>query len=187
MNKITLSSIHLLNESDIDSLSNQLRLLNKNLTDLIAAIGSQSFWDSQLFAAILGASSAIIVLIVQRLWNWHNLRKDKMDKIYKCIGEQNVFWSPRSLFKKASNTHYAGTEITIGKKMVIDLRSSVKYWRYPNYFIRKLFKKYEHSLMNFNNCKDNNYEKYFVESESLLEKIKEIAFKKTGENQWTIR
>lgn len=187
MTDIILSYMRILNETDIDNLAKQLQLLNNNMSILIETIGSQSFWNSQLFAAIIGASSAIAVLLIQQLWNLKNNRKNRMDKIYKWICAQYGFWAPRSLFENASNTSYSGTEKPIGEKMVIDLRSHVKYWRYPNYRLRRYFKEYEHSLLSFNVCSDKNYEKYFSNSELIFEKIKDIAFKKTGENEWTIR
>lgn len=184
------------------SIVNQLQQINENLTILNKAISSQSFWNSQLFAAIIGASSAIIVLLIQQFWNWHLKRKEKLGEIYKWIAEQYKFWDPDSLFKNASSTiyecmhtnHVTGKtdiipEKLLGEKMVIEFRSHVKYWTFPSCWLRRSFEKYENSLLDFNNCDKNdrnNLNILFSRSESVLNKIKDNSFKKTGENEWTI-
>src|SRR4030043_1843147 len=141
--------------STAESILKQMQEMNNNISELTNIIQtSQSFWNSQLFAAIIGASSAIMVLLIKQLWNWKQKRKDALEKIYKWIAEQNDFWNPRSLFDEASRTGYGCTtrddvtggttnipEKTLGEKMVIELRSHVKYWKYPSHWLRKLFKK----------------------------------------------
>lgn len=175
----------LINNSDIAGITEQLKLLNQNLSELINTVGSQSFWNSQLFAAIIGASSVIVVLLIQQIWHWKKNRNERMNKIYKWISEQYGFWYPKSIYEQSSNTTYHDTDKPIGEKMVIYLRSHVKYWQYPNYKLRRYFREFENSLLSFNDCKDNNYENYFLKSKLILEKIRDIAFKKTGENEWT--
>ena len=181
---------------------NQLKLLNENIKNLTDAIAHQSFWDSQLFAATLGASSVLVVLIVQQVMDWRNKRNQRLEKIYTWMSEQIDFFDPKCLFKQASSTSYQCTvndnktgkiiekipEKPIGEKMVIELRTNVKYWRFPSFKLSCLFKRYEKSLLEFNEaCDINQVElaKYFSKSNELFEKLKKLAFDKTGENEWT--
>jgi hypothetical protein len=57
-----------LSNGEPEGILQQLQLFNKTLTELVKAVqNSQSFWNSQLFAAILGASAAIFVMLMQQL------------------------------------------------------------------------------------------------------------------------
>jgi len=184
-----------------DEFITQLIVLNENLQNLTEALSHQSFWNSQLFAAILGASSAIIVLFVHLILKWRTKRNQRLEGIYNWMAEQIDFFDPKSLYKEASRTTYKSItkdktgkvlnetpEKPIGDKMVIELRGHVKYWRFPSLKLRRLFKKYEESLLEFNNVNNGDPEKYKQKSYSsnkLFEKLKNLSFKKTGENEWT--
>ena len=173
-----------------DSVLQQLHTINDTLSELVKAVqSSQSFWNSQLFAAILGASAAISVVMIQQLWNWRKNIKERLEKIYKWITEQNAFWSPQSLYNQASQTSYAcNPDKLLGEKMVIELRRHVKYWKYPDIRLRNLFKRYEKLLLQFNSCdcsKADSVSKYLAEADAVFTKITERVYKKTGENQWT--
>jgi hypothetical protein len=186
----------------LENILGQLHLINENLRALTTVIESQSFWNSQLFAAIIGASSAILVLVIQQIWNWQHKRWERLEKVYAWITEQYHFWGPRALFDEAASTAYGATvtdnvtgkteqtpDKALGEKMVIGLRSHVKYWRYPSFRLRRLFKKYEEAIRKFNNCDHRNrneLNEYLSTAERIFQKLTTLAFKKTGENKWTI-
>ena len=165
-------------------------------------IASRSFWDSQLAAAIIGAGSAILIVIMQYLWKRHKQQKEELDKIYSWIVESYNFWTPDSLLTLASEISYGGTttdnlsgekriipEKPLGEKMVIELRKHVKYWQFPSWILKWYFKKYEKSLRLFNTVDPHSNDEFrsnLLFSESIMSKIKKIAFKRSGENEWTI-
>jgi hypothetical protein len=118
------------------------------------------------------------------------MRKESLEKIYEWIAKQNVFWNPRSLYKEASNTGYADNPMKLlGEKMVIELRRQVKYWKYPDIRLRRLFKRYEKVVLEFNNCdytKKDQVNQYLKKAEQVFVNITGRVYEKTGENQWTI-
>lgn len=189
-------------QSTLEGIIKQLEVINENLSTLTKAVTSQSFWNSQVGAAIIGAAAAIFVILIQQFWNWRKKRKEKLDKIYEWIAEKYHFWTPRSLYDQASSTSYGGTshdtltgetkkipEKSLGEKMVIELRSHVKYWRFPSYRLKSYFKKYEASLIRFNSLDQNGkdqLQEFFSISEEFLSKIKDMAFRESGENEYTI-
>ena len=204
MNKITtlITIYDNLETSMHEDIIQQLVLLNKNVSNLTEVIGNQSFWNSQLFAAILGASSAILVLLIQSILKWRKGRSQRLEKIYLWAAEQIDFHSPEQLFASARNTSFASVtknkdaemirktpEKPIGEKMVINLKDHVKYWKFPNSKIKRLFTKYEKSLLDFNSVDDGaektDYENQFSASNTIFQQIKDLAFKVTGENEWT--
>jgi len=169
----------------IGEISRQIYNINITLRHLTKVIDAQSFWNSQLFAAILGAFSAIVI---QQGLTWLHKRKESLDKTYRWVAEQHVFWSPDSLLNSAENTSYGSPDKPLGEKMIIDLRSHVKYWRYPYSKIKKQFAKYEKSLHRFNDFGGTGMptkEDCLKISNSYFESIKNISFKKSGENEWT--
>ena len=76
-------------------------MTNENLLALTKAVNAQSFWNSQLFAAILGASSAIVVLLIGRVLDWYRKRKERLDKIYNDIAQKYYHWNPETLLRDA--------------------------------------------------------------------------------------
>lgn len=185
-----------------DEIVNQLIVLNSNLSEITELLKNKSFWDSQLFAAMLGASSAVFVVIFQIFLSWRKKRSKKLREIYQWAAEQIDFHTPNDLFKEANNTSYGPVtknkdgkiidrtpEKQVGEKMVLELKNRVKYWNFPHSKIRKLFIKYEKSLSQFDQVNDpidkKGYEKYFKESEKIFQQIKKLSFKMTGENEWT--
>ncbi len=181
----------------------QLMLLNNNISALTeATIGAKSFWNSQLFAAILGASSAVLVVLLQSLLKWRKERNERLERIYLWAAEQIDFYSPKQLFGTARSTCFASVtknkegevikstpEKPVGEKMLIELKEHVKYWNFPHSRIRRLFTKYDQSLLDFNQVKEpaeeSDYEIYFLASNEIFNQIQELAFQVTGENEWT--
>jgi len=190
------------NYSLMNTISKQLALINNTLSDISKALSTQSFWNSQLFAAIIGASSAILVLLIQQFWVWYRNKKHKFNEVCNWIAGKYQFMTPDVLFEIASSTSYGSTvhnkttreekiipEKPLGDKMVIELRSKVKYWRFPSFRLRRLFKKYEMSLNKFNDFDSidgDDLNRLLSESRKYIEIIKNIAFRKTGENDYTI-
>ena len=82
--------------SSIDDVVRQLEIITTNLSMLNKTIASRSFWDSQLAAAIIGAGSAILIVIMQYLWKRHKQQKEELDKIYSWIVESYNFWTPEN-------------------------------------------------------------------------------------------
>lgn len=180
-----------------NELIEQLIILNQNVHNLSETISHKSFWDSQLFAAILGSSSAVIVLLVQSFLKWRVKRNQRLDEIYNSMAEQLGFYSPEVLYRKAANTIYQSTtkdkngniireipEKPLGEKMVIELRSNIKYWRFPNSKIRRLFGQYEKSLRAINHINNDDQEQ-LSQANKFFEKLQQLSFQKTGENEWT--
>lgn len=171
----------------LENIARQLHLTNENLLALTKAVNAQSFWDSQLFAAILGASSAIIT---QHALNWFHKRKERLDKIYSYIAQKYYHWSPETLLRDAFSTFYPGGDKPLGEKMIIKLRGQVKYWTYPSFRLRRHFKKYEQALLEFNKYNgkvldSDELKRYLLRADTIHEKLKDRAFKQTGENEWT--
>ena len=174
----------------LENIARQLHLTNENLLALTKAVNAQSFWNSQLFAAILGASSAIVVLLIGRVLDWYRKRKERLDKIYNDIAQKYYHWNPETLLRDAFSTSYQGEDKPLGEKMIIKLRGQVKYWQYPSFRLRRHFKKYEQALLEFDkyNGKDldaDELKEYLSQAAVIHKKLKARAFKKTGENEWT--
>jgi hypothetical protein len=173
-----------------DNVLQQIHAINDTLSELVKAVqSSQSFWNSQLFAAILGASAAISVVMIQQLWNWRKNIIERLEKTYEWIAEQNGFWNPKALYNEASRTSYVcKPDKLLGEKMVIELRRRVKYWKYPDIRLRRLFKRYEKLLLQFNSCdcsKADNVSEHLAKANVVFTEITHRAYKRTGENQWT--
>jgi hypothetical protein len=124
----------------------QLYTLNKTLSELVKAVqSSQSFWNSQLFAAMVGAGAAISVVLIQQLWNWWKNTNERLGEIYKWIAEQHVFWDPRALYDRASRTSYGctstdpitgGTGTLLGFEVYTEvMRTSANYCDSPFFLI----------------------------------------------------
>ena len=85
-------------KNSLDDISRQLHAIHESLQSLVKVLSSQSFWNSQLFGAIIGASSALLIILIQQIWVWWHKRKTKLDGFYKWIAEQYVFLTPDALY-----------------------------------------------------------------------------------------
>ena len=202
MNSLLINAVVEKN-NDIKDVVKELQNINLSLSKIVDIESKNSFWDSQLFAAILGASAALLVLILPHAWGVYIRRKERLNEIYNWVGAKYVFWTPKVLYEDALSTAYVGedglntqddikknTEKPLGEKMIIDFRSSVKYWTYPMSKIRNLFKKYENSLNEFSNVDYKNkaqIDQCIANSNKIMLRIKNLAFHKTGENEFTIK
>jgi hypothetical protein len=190
-------------DSSLENISKQLQLINENLAALIKVMESQSFLNSQLFAAIIGASAAILVLIMKEIWDWRRKRSERLKKTYSWITQNHVWINPRSLFEKASSTGYGYTKTDsvtgettqikdkpLGEKMSIELRRMVKYRDFNSILLRRLFAKYNRSLLTFNGYDgktEDQRNNFLNNSERIFEKIKRRAFRRIGEDEFTLR
>ncbi len=71
--------------------------------------------------------------------------------------------------------------------MVIGLRSHIKYWYEPFSKIRFLISWYEKSLWSIKEgtIEEIKEQKEYKEAEKRFQKIMDLVYKKTGENEWT--
>ncbi len=177
----------------------QLSEINKSIVSLTKEISSRSFWNSQLFAAIIGASAAILVFIITQIIQYCRKSAERHEEYCLWLTKNYIFYRPESLLKEAKHTGYGGTttnpftgqkKVTpdkpLGEKMIIELRRGTKYWRKSSLKIKRKFKKYEEKLLKFNTAKNKSELIECLESaNTIFEEIKTMAFKHTGENQWT--
>jgi len=175
--------------------------INENLSVIAEALYENNFWDSQWFAALIGDSAAVAVFSIEKLFLWRRRKSEKLVDLAKWLNVQWIFRSPGDLLKSARSSGYGYTKTEgktgkkevvldkpLGEKMVITLRRDLKYWRYPGWRFRRLFRKYEKSLQAFDMLKDGDKEeqdRLLAQAKIYFEKIDNLAFKITGDNEWT--
>lgn len=154
----------------------------------------EQFWDTQWFATLVGALSA---LLVTYLVNFFSKRNAILNDFYKKMAQDYHICSLSSIVAEAGITLYGHTETvnvesrvipekTLAEKVVIVLRKRCKYWQLPYSKIRKMFEKYERLLSKIpDNCNKQCEESKLAEE--YFEKIMRHVYKKTGETFWTAR
>jgi len=184
-----------------DSLIFELRAINQNLDKLAEVVAPNSFLDSQLFGALIGASAAIGVLLLQQTWGWLEKRNQRIDEIYDWVVKQHDFFAPKNLYKNAVNHTYGGTwsdgltgrtrkipNKPLGEKMVIELGRKTKHTTWPRCKLRRLLGRYEKSVVLFDDCDPKNRDElnhYLDIAEKAYEPIVNEVYKKKGVNEWT--
>lgn len=184
-----------MNSPDLPS---SIEALSQSIQNLTVALHYQPFWNSNWFAALIGALSAIVVTSVI---DDVRKRRLKLREFYAWIMEQGTFSSPSALLHVARITMYGHTftkngvstevpEKPLGEKMVIELRKHTKYWLFPYSRIRLLFHSYERTLQKIpadESAKTVESNLIYKEAEEIFNKIMRLAERKTGDNQWTVR
>lgn len=184
-----------------DTIIAALNGINSNLAQIVENLSNKSFLDSQWFAALIGAGSAIIIFSIEKTISWRKRENEKLLDYCKWLNEQWVFRSPDSLLNSARSTVYGHEERNLtsgevkvvpekplGEKIVIELRRDLKWWRQPNRKLHRYFKKYEKMLYKFDQLKDDDPEQEKVLIEQALgyyNKIDNYAYKITGDNEHT--
>ncbi|MGZ8227639.1 MAG: hypothetical protein ACXWT3_13535 [Methylococcaceae bacterium] len=178
-----------------------LNEINTNLSIIAQSLANDSFINSQWFSALIGAGSAIFIVIIEKYISWRKRENERLLDFCKWLNEQWPFRSPDTLLKAARSTVYGHEERNsktgevkvvpekpLGEKMVIELRRDLKWWREPNRTLNKYFKKYEELLSKFDQLHeaDSTLEKQLIdEAMKYYEKIDAYAFKVTGDNEHT--
>lgn len=169
----------------------ELHAIAINIEELGVLIqnNSRSFWNTQWFAALIGAISALSITFLKEVVE---KRSRRMNEIYNWLMGNKWALSLDSFVDSATHTSYSKPDKPIGEKVVIELRRHCKYWRFPLSKVRYLFQKYEKALWKLPNLPNREREKIknsdeYVVAEKLFRKISELVEKKTGENWWTYR
>lgn len=178
----------------------ELHIIAENINNLSMAIEKTSgaLWNTQWFAALIGALAATIVGL---LIKYTGKRIEKLTNFYNFLIQNRVWIEPESLIERASSISYGRTvrhndgktivylEKPISEKVVIELRKLCKYWRLPISYVRLLFKKYEFTLQALPNQILPEIKKSleYQQSDILFKKIMDLVEKKTGETEWTRR
>ena len=168
--------------SYLADIRNQLDEINTNMDVINAYLAKESFWNSQLFAAIVGAGSALSIFMIKYIIDHLKKRSIELKKFYLFIVEQSDFYSPSGLLEEA-NGHQHFKQKNIGEKMKISLRERVKYWNIPYGKIVRLFKKYEKII---SATTQENQDETIERAGKIYKKIVNLSCKKTGESEWTI-
>ncbi len=178
-----------------------LDAVNSNLSSIASTISKKSFFDSQAFGAIVGASSALFIFFLEKIISFCRKRITQNRKLYFELAEHGDIFSPRNLRERGGMTMYGHTkkdregttvvpEKPLGEKMLIQLRRVVKYWDYRNYWLRRMFKKYSKIIKSFDETSDRDSDegkKNMKRAELMHTKIMRYVYRKTGEDEWSIR
>lgn len=184
-----------------DSIIRALRGIENHFGLIANEITNRSFLDSQWFAALIGAGSAILIFSIEKFFSWRKKENEKLLDYCKWLNEQWTFRAPDALLDAARSTVYGHNERNLttgevkvvpekplGEKLVIELRRDLKWWRQPNRKLHRYFKKYEKSLYKFDELrdKDRDGEKILIDqARKYYEKIDNYAYKITGDNEHT--
>lgn len=188
-------------ETHIESIADALNQINDSLSSISTILSSTNIWDSLWFSAMIGAGAAIAVFSTEKYFSWKKRHNKDLLEYCKWLNEQWIFRAPDGLLDAARSTTYGHEErntttgerkVTpekpLGEKMVIELRRDLKWWREPNYWLRRIFKKYEKELQKFDvlENEDKEEEKRLLASAAVyFEKIDRYAYKITGDNEDT--
>ena len=158
---------------------------------------SHSFWNTQWFAAVIGALSAIIATI---LVNFISKRRRHMSDLYSSLMSNKSWLYPDSLIDQAKCTSYGCTitkegktttipEKKINEKTVIQLRRRCKYWQFPICRVRYLFNQYEKAIWQLPDTKVIELKDIseYKNLQKIYQRISDLVEKKTGENDFTNR
>ena len=155
-----------------------------------------NFTNQPWFQFLLGS---LVTFLVTWLYDYKKLRAKELESWYEHLTDQYVFHTPDALLEIALMTSYASTSTTngiititlekpIAERMVIRLRSELKWWNLPHGQLRYLFYQYEKSLSNIPDINSRRLieeSKEYNKSLKRYEKLKLHIFRVTGENQWT--
>jgi hypothetical protein len=181
------------------SIVEQLNNINATLSQIQMALANPPFWQSNIFAAIIGFSGGILVFILDLLVRAFDTRKVHLRKIYDWFLTQFVFFSPQSLVDLARMHIYASTltrngvttqipEKPLAEKMVIEFKKRIKYQTFPKFSqIKNLLGQYEKELSKFPEYGDAQMEAHLKSADAIYDQIKTLIYKETGENEFTVR
>ena len=160
----------------------------------IQGIADYHWWDTQWFAALIGAFVGTITTITVGAWRD---RRKILENWYSHIVERQ---QSEHIFRIAAMTRYGGKtikdgEITItpeklpSERILIEFRKNYKYWNLPMSCLRFLFWRYEKTLSKLPNLNQQELSKSpeYLKAHKIFAKIIKLSERKTGENQWTIR
>jgi len=177
----------------------ELHKIAESIQDLNVTILniSYNFWDTQWFAALVGALSAIIATI---FINFFGKRNQRMKDLYQSLMSNKTWLQPDSLIDQAGCTSYGHTitkngktstvpEKKINEKTVIEFRGFCKYWQFPISRIRYLFNKYEKAIWQLPDRKVIELKDVaeYKNLQKIFHKISNLIEKKTGESEYTHR
>lgn len=174
---------------NIEDFYNQAELINENLKQINQSINSDSFFNSNLFSAIIGSGATIFVLFLS--WLIKKIKKFKEDSFKECmlVAKNYFILSPESLSEEASYTQYGDGGHTLQQKMIIGIRKNFKYRLFKDKKLKNLFAFYEKKIQNSiveKNTSNLNVIKNIEILNQFYEKIKKYVFDKVRENEHTI-
>lgn len=189
--------------SKIQALIDEVHAVAENIKEIGAVLNDSSgaFWDTQWFAALMGALvGAFIIFFMNLLKEYFGTRRQKLMEIYDELVRHKSWVAPKQLVSKAGITLYGHTmhedgkttkipEKSISEKAIIELRKSYKYWRFPDGVIKRLFEQYENTLRELPSSSVKNIKKSpeYKKAQTAFDRISDFVEKQTGENQWTAR
>lgn len=180
--------------------SEQLSSMSEVLKQIQVALAEKSFLDSQLFGAIVGAGSAILVFLLELAWNaWRN-RSRVISSLCSAFVSQMTFFSPDALISEADMHMFAGKttysdgtveetpEKARGEKMVIMLKRKANHRQLPPFSkLKRLFRRYEKAIAHMPDGKRSELKnnEHYLKAKALYQRIENYLYKNTGENEYT--
>jgi len=153
------------------------------------------FWDTQWFAALIGATAALLITsLIDQTAKRNKILRDFYDKIAKNghgLSLQSIGVSANIIrYGHTATRNGVSTEVpekTFSERVIIELRKKCKYWTLPPSKIRFMLKKYEKLLSKIPDTKNLKTSDGYIEATEYYQKILDFVYKKTGENIWTAR
>jgi hypothetical protein len=142
------------------------------------------WWDTQWFSGVIGAVTG---LLGSYIFHGISARNKRLFDYYQWFLDQGTFSDPETLLRQAASTSYGIIDKPIAEKMVISLRSHIKYWYEPFGRFRYLMYRYENALWKIPNGRTEEIIKQteFIEAQKRFVEVEEFVHRKTGENEWT--
>ena len=179
-----------------ESILQSMQSIDSTLKQIDANLATKSFFDSTLFAALIGAVGA---LLLQEVYKAYKHRQKGITELYETITKNGWAYDPDSLMRTAKITIYGGTEVNqdgekniipekpLGEKMIIELRRNFKYWTFPRCKTTRKLKKYEKKLALMNNYRKPDFDHKIVlkNLKKIYSEIEEYSLKKLKESKWT--
>lgn len=170
----------------------------KSLADIAASMKHVAFWDTQWFAAVIGASGAILVFLIEKLITARRAAARERFEICSRLRENLSSWHPDFLLHVAeqSRTGYTSTdaltgevivvpERTLGDKMIAKLKEESRWWEYRDKKLRQLFDSYRHSLSLFGGLvrpDEQELRQLIVSARDAHKRIEQYVLSVTGDD-----
>jgi hypothetical protein len=179
------------------NVADQLIAINHTLGQIQLALANPPFWQSNIFAAIIGFSGGLLVFGLDKTTRILATRKRELAETYQWLLGQLAFDTPAALLSNAKSTVYMHTstrggrtihhpEKSTSEKMLIALRRHIKYWTYPRFSkIKRLFKKYERVITKFPEWNNTEIQVHIDRAQEAYDKIEQYLYDQTGENRFT--
>lgn len=182
-------------------ISSNIEEVGLTMANLSRITENSPFWESNIFAAIIGFGGGLTVFLLGLLGRFWSSRKKTLNRLYYELGNEFAFYRPESLINQVRSMRYGGVITTadgsvenrdksVSEKVLIEFKKGIKHQTFPRLSrIKWMYKKYERKLAKLPNLlsKRGTSSPFLEDAELYYEKIKTFVYKKTGEDEWTIR